>query len=137
MAKAPSLSCTSTISVISNSSRAAGSPDAASALTTVGTKFRLLNWAGERFTAMVTCVGQRTEVRWPTHVTIAVNLSPAQFKSRNLVPTVVNALAASGLPAARLELEITEMVLVQDNDGAFAILHQLRNLGIRIVMDRS
>jgi EAL domain-containing protein (putative c-di-GMP-specific phosphodiesterase class I) len=48
---------------------------------------------------------------------------------------VVNALAASGLPAARLELEITEMVLVQDNDGAFAILHQLRNLGIRIVMD--
>jgi EAL domain-containing protein (putative c-di-GMP-specific phosphodiesterase class I) len=74
-------------------------------------------------------------VRWPKHVTIAVNLSPAQFKSRNLVPTVVNALAASGLPAARLELEITEMVLVQDNDGAFAILHQLRNLGIRIVMD--
>jgi EAL domain-containing protein (putative c-di-GMP-specific phosphodiesterase class I) len=74
-------------------------------------------------------------VRWPTHVTIAVNLSPAQFKSRNLVPMVVNALAASGLPAARLELEITEMVLVQDNDGAFAILHQLRNLGIRIVMD--
>jgi diguanylate cyclase (GGDEF) domain len=74
-------------------------------------------------------------VRWPKHVTIAVNLSPAQFKSRNLVPTVVNALAASGLPAARLELEITEMVLVQDNDGAFAILHQLRDLGIRIAMD--
>jgi EAL domain-containing protein (putative c-di-GMP-specific phosphodiesterase class I) len=74
-------------------------------------------------------------VRWPKHVTIAVNLSPAQFKSRNLVPTVVNALAASGLPAARLELEITEMVLVQDNDGAFAILYQLRNLGIRIAMD--
>ncbi len=74
-------------------------------------------------------------VRWPKHVTIAVNLSPAQFKSRNLVPTVINALAASGLPAARLELEITEMVLVQDNDGAFAILHQLRDLGIRIAMD--
>ena len=64
-----------------------------------------------------------------------MNLSPAQFKSRNLVPTVVNALAASGLPAARLELEITEMVMVQDNDGAFAILYQLRNLGIRIAMD--
>jgi EAL domain-containing protein (putative c-di-GMP-specific phosphodiesterase class I) len=74
-------------------------------------------------------------VRWPTHVTIAVNLSPAQFKSRSLVSTVINALAASGLPAARLELEITEMVLVQDNDGAFAILHQLRDLGIRIAMD--
>src|ERR1017187_1189384 len=74
-------------------------------------------------------------VRWPTHVTIAVNLSPAQFKSRNLVPMVVNALAASGLPATRLELEITELVLVQENEGAFAILHQLRDVGIRIAMD--
>jgi len=64
-----------------------------------------------------------------------VNVSPAQFKSRNLVPTVMNALASSGLPATRLELEITEMVLVQDNDAAFAILHQLRDLGIRIAMD--
>jgi diguanylate cyclase (GGDEF)-like protein/PAS domain S-box-containing protein len=73
--------------------------------------------------------------RWPKHVTIAVNLSPAQFKSRNLLPTVISALATSGLPAGRLELEITEMVLVQDNDGAFAILHQLRDLGIRISMD--
>ncbi len=73
--------------------------------------------------------------RWPTHVTIAVNLSPAQFKSRNLVPMVINALATSGLPATRLELEITEMVLVQENEGAFAILHQLRDLGIKIAMD--
>ena len=73
--------------------------------------------------------------RWPKHVTVAVNLSPAQFKSRNLVPTVINALAASGLPASRLELEITEMVLLQDNEGAFAILHQLRHLGIKIAMD--
>ena len=73
--------------------------------------------------------------RWPKHVTIAVNVSPAQFKSRNLVPTVINALATSGLPADRLELEITELVLLQDNEGAFAILHQLRDLGIRIAMD--
>lgn len=73
--------------------------------------------------------------RWPKHVTIAVNLSPAQFKSRNLVPTVISALATSGLPAARLELEITELVLLQDNEGAFAILHQLRHLGIKIAMD--
>jgi EAL domain-containing protein (putative c-di-GMP-specific phosphodiesterase class I) len=64
-----------------------------------------------------------------------VNLSPAQFKSRNLVPTVISALATSGLPAVRLELEITELVLLQDNDSAFAILHQLRDLGIRIAMD--
>lgn len=74
-------------------------------------------------------------VRWPTQVTIAVNLSPAQFKSRNLVPTVISALATSGLPAARLELEITELVLLQDNEGAFAILHQLREFGIKIAMD--
>lgn len=73
--------------------------------------------------------------RWPKHLTIAVNVSPPQFKSRNLVPTVMNALASSGLPATRLELEITEMVLVQDNDAAFAILHQLHDLGIRIAMD--
>jgi diguanylate cyclase (GGDEF)-like protein len=74
-------------------------------------------------------------VRWPKHITIAVNLLPAQFKSRNLVPMVINALAASGLPATRLELEITELVLVQENEGAFATLHQLRDLGIKIAMD--
>jgi diguanylate cyclase (GGDEF)-like protein len=73
--------------------------------------------------------------RWPKHVTMAVNLSPAQCKSRNLVPTVISALATSGLSANRLELEITELVLLQDNEGAFAVLHQLRNLGIRIAMD--
>ena len=74
-------------------------------------------------------------VRWPKHVTVAVNLSPAQFKSRNLLPTIIGALATSGLPAGRLELEITELVLLEDNDGAFAVLHQLRELGIRIAMD--
>ena len=73
--------------------------------------------------------------RWPKHVTVAVNVSPAQFKSRNLVPTVISALATSGLSAGRLELEITEMVLMQENEGAIAILHQLRDLGIRIAMD--
>ena len=72
---------------------------------------------------------------WPKQVTVAVNLSPAQFKSRNLVPTVIGALATSGLPANRLELEITELVLLQDNDNAFAVLRQLRELGIRIAMD--
>jgi diguanylate cyclase (GGDEF)-like protein/PAS domain S-box-containing protein len=74
-------------------------------------------------------------VRWPEHVTIAVNLSPAQFKSRNLVQTVADALADSKLPAERLELEITELVLLQENEGAFSVLHQLRDLGIRIAMD--
>ena len=51
------------------------------------------------------------------------------------MPTVVSALAASGLPANRLELEITELVLLQESEGAFAILHQLRDLGVRIAMD--
>ena len=73
--------------------------------------------------------------RWPKHVTVAVNLSPAQFKSRGLVPTVISALATSGLSADRLELEITELVLMQENEGAIATLHQLRDLGIRIAMD--
>jgi diguanylate cyclase (GGDEF)-like protein/PAS domain S-box-containing protein len=74
-------------------------------------------------------------VRWPKQVTIAVNVSPAQFKSRNLVQAVAGALADSKLPAERLELEITELVLLQENEGAFAVLHQLRDLGIRIAMD--
>ena len=72
---------------------------------------------------------------WPKHITVAVNLSPAQFKSKNLVPAVRMALETSGLPANRLELEITELVLLQDNEGAFALLHQLRDLGISIAMD--
>jgi EAL domain-containing protein (putative c-di-GMP-specific phosphodiesterase class I) len=74
-------------------------------------------------------------VRWPKEITVAVNLSPAQFKSRNLVQTVVGALADSRLPAARLELEITELVLLQESESALAVLHELRDLGIRIAMD--
>jgi diguanylate cyclase (GGDEF)-like protein len=74
-------------------------------------------------------------IRWPNHVTISVNLSPAQFKSRNLVKVVTEALADSGLSADRLVLEITESVLLRDNDGALDILHQFRGLGIRIAMD--
>jgi len=73
--------------------------------------------------------------RWPRQVTIAVNLSPAQFRSRNLVQTVVDALQVSGLAPERLELEITELVLLEESDGAFAVLHQLRKLGIKIAMD--
>jgi EAL domain-containing protein (putative c-di-GMP-specific phosphodiesterase class I) len=72
---------------------------------------------------------------WPDDVRVAVNLSPAQFKSGNLVPAVVNALAASGLAASRLELEITESVLLETTDKNYAVLHQLRDLGIRISMD--
>ena len=72
---------------------------------------------------------------WPNHVRLAVNLSPAQFRDRRLVATVVSALAESGLPAERLELEITESVLLQDNAANMSILHNLKALGVRISMD--
>jgi diguanylate cyclase (GGDEF)-like protein/PAS domain S-box-containing protein len=72
---------------------------------------------------------------WSRDVSVAVNISPAQFRTRDLVPSVVDALAASGLPAHRLELEITESVLIHDSDATLATLHQLRGLGIRITMD--
>ena len=72
---------------------------------------------------------------WPSDVKIAVNLSPIQFKAKGLLRSVVSALAASGLPATRLELEITESVLLQDADATLAILHELRGLGVRISMD--
>jgi diguanylate cyclase (GGDEF)-like protein len=72
---------------------------------------------------------------WPEHIRVAVNLSPAQFKSNNLVQMVFAALAASGLAAQRLELEITESVLLQNDARNIAILHQLRSLGVRIAMD--
>jgi diguanylate cyclase (GGDEF)-like protein len=74
-------------------------------------------------------------VKWPDHVKLAVNVSPVQFKSGTLALKVIAALAASGLPAARLELEITEAVLIRDDDTALAILHQLREIGVRIALD--
>jgi diguanylate cyclase (GGDEF)-like protein/PAS domain S-box-containing protein len=73
--------------------------------------------------------------RWPDHVRLAVNLSPAQFRDRGLVRTVISALAVSGLPAERLELEITESVLLQDNAANMSMLHDLKALGVRISMD--
>jgi diguanylate cyclase (GGDEF)-like protein/PAS domain S-box-containing protein len=72
---------------------------------------------------------------WPDYVRLAVNLSPAQFRDRGLVRTVVSALAASGLPAQRLELEITESVLLQDSQANMTMLHDLKALGVRISMD--
>jgi predicted signal transduction protein with EAL and GGDEF domain len=72
---------------------------------------------------------------WPEHVKVAVNLSAMQFKNRHLVETVFSALAASGLKAHRLELEITETILLQNNESTLATLHQLRELGVRIALD--
>ena len=72
---------------------------------------------------------------WPDNMRVAVNISPVQFRKPGLVQTVVSALATAGLPAERLELEITEAVLLEDNDATLAMLHQLRELGVRIAMD--
>jgi predicted signal transduction protein with EAL and GGDEF domain len=72
---------------------------------------------------------------WPEDVKVAVNLSPIQFKNRNLVGAVIGALSASGIRPSRLELEITESVLLQDSEATVATLHQFRSLGVRISMD--
>ena len=72
---------------------------------------------------------------WPADIRVAINLSPAQFRSRNLVQVVASALVASSLSPGRLELEITESVLLHDNESTLAVLHQLRALGVRIAMD--
>jgi diguanylate cyclase (GGDEF)-like protein len=72
---------------------------------------------------------------WPAYMKVAVNLSPAQLKSRNLVQVVMGALAASGMAATRLQIEITESVLMQNTFATLGTLHQLRNLGVQIAMD--
>ena len=72
---------------------------------------------------------------WPRGVNLAVNLSPHQFRNRTLVLEVLSALAHSGLAASRLELEITEAVLLQDAEATLATLRQLRELGVRTSMD--
>jgi diguanylate cyclase (GGDEF)-like protein len=74
-------------------------------------------------------------VRWPDDITVTVNVSPVQFKSENLVQVVINALAASGLAPQRLELEITESVLLRDDETTLLILQRLKTLGVRIAMD--
>jgi diguanylate cyclase (GGDEF)-like protein len=74
-------------------------------------------------------------VMWPSHMSVAVNLSPVQFKQPTLPLQVINALSKSGLKAARLELEITEAVLLQDSENTQETLRQLRDLGVKIALD--
>ena len=77
----------------------------------------------------------RDATTWPDDMAVAVNVSPAQFKSDRLVETIMSALAGSGLPARRLEVEITEGVLLQENEKTLRTLHRLRELGVRVSMD--
>ena len=72
---------------------------------------------------------------WPDGICVSVNLSPLQFSKGNLVSSVMSALASAGLPASRLELEITESVLLEKSERNITILNQLRELGVRISMD--
>ena len=72
---------------------------------------------------------------WPDRVSVAINLSPQQFRNGEITIAVEEALESSGLPARRLELEITETVLLDDNAANTAMLHRLRGLGIRIALD--
>ncbi len=74
-------------------------------------------------------------VDWPDNIGIAVNLSPVQFRNPNLVASVMTALELSGLPPHRLELEITESVLLQNSEATLATLHALRAHGVRISLD--
>jgi diguanylate cyclase (GGDEF)-like protein len=77
----------------------------------------------------------RDAATWPTKHTVAVNLSAVQFRNPTLALSVVSALGQSGLAASRLELEITESVLLQDDRAVLDALHQFRDLGVRICMD--
>jgi diguanylate cyclase (GGDEF)-like protein len=76
-----------------------------------------------------------TAARWPGELRVAVNISAAQFRNPGLMQVIVGALSASGLPPTRLEIEITETVLLQNRETTLAVLYQLRALGIRIAMD--
>jgi diguanylate cyclase (GGDEF)-like protein/PAS domain S-box-containing protein len=72
---------------------------------------------------------------WPLQVKVAVNLSATQFRSGDLYAIVVSSLEAANLPPQRLELEITETILIHDTELVAAMLHRLRSLGVRIVLD--
>jgi diguanylate cyclase (GGDEF)-like protein/PAS domain S-box-containing protein len=72
---------------------------------------------------------------WPDATKLAVNLSSLQFRTGNLLQTVIDALKSAGLPPHRLELEITETLLLERSDQVLATLHALRALGVRIAMD--
>jgi diguanylate cyclase (GGDEF)-like protein len=74
-------------------------------------------------------------VSWTEPLTVAVNLSPAQFRDADMAETVARVLRETGLPPKRLELEITESFLIGDTDEVFGKLTRLRELGVRIVMD--
>ena len=91
----------------------------------------LINQIGE----WVLCRACTDAAAWSRPVSVGVNMSPIQFRNPNLVAIVQNVLTESGLAPGRLELEITEAVLLEESATTLAVLHQLRSLGVRISMD--
>lgn len=93
-------------------------------------------------TALIVPIGEwvlqqacREAASWPSHIRLAVNLSPVQFKRGNIQLAVTRALAAAGLHGSRLELEITEGVFLHGEETTLAALHDLRTLGVQIAID--
>lgn len=77
----------------------------------------------------------REAIRWPDHLSVAVNVSPLQFMAENFVPAVFDALEGSGLPARRLELEVTESLLLGKEDDVLARMEELRRCGVILSLD--
>jgi diguanylate cyclase (GGDEF)-like protein len=77
----------------------------------------------------------REAAAWPNSVKLAVNVSPAQFKSGVFALKVIAALAHSGLSPNRLELEVTEAILIDDDEGALKVLHEMKTIGVRVALD--
>ena len=73
--------------------------------------------------------------KWPEHISVAVNVSPAQMRDESLIRLVANALAVSGVASHRLELEITENLFIHNTDEVISLLHRLRDIGVRINLD--
>jgi EAL domain-containing protein (putative c-di-GMP-specific phosphodiesterase class I) len=73
--------------------------------------------------------------RWPENIKIAVNISPRQFKSPSLVASVIGAIVEAGISPNRVELEITETVLLEDDEQTLRILRELQDFGVRIALD--
>ncbi len=97
----------------------------------IAEEMRLIDKLG----ALVLRESCRTAVNWPAHLMVAVNLSPAQFNSGTIEEVVAEALRASGLEPRRLELEVTETLVLRDADAALATLRRLKAMGVSIAMD--
>ncbi len=77
----------------------------------------------------------RTAATWPRDIKIAVNFSVVQFRNTGILPTIVNALTDAGITPSRLEIEVTESVLISEDDNVLAMLSAVHQLGVRIALD--